>query len=117
MPSTTPAPPSWQADLARAIADAGQEWGVQILPFGSLPAGSPDPADVDLALVYEPGRRGAALRLRERLRAAVLHHVGLGCDFVVVSRAEAEQERRQPQLRDEIFRGLASVELDHINRA
>jgi predicted nucleotidyltransferase len=117
VPSTTPAQRSWQAELAGAIAEAGQEPGVQTLAFGSVLAGSPHPSDVDLALVYEPGHRGAALQLRERLRSAVLHRLDLACDFIVVSRAEAEQERRQPQLRDDIFRDLASVELDPVDDA
>lgn len=110
MPSTTLAPRSWQAELSRAIAEAGQEPGVQTLLFGSVTAGSQHPSDVDIAIVYEPGGRGAALRLRERLRSAVLQHLGLVCDFIVISRAEAEQERRRPQLRDDIFRDLAPGE-------
>ncbi|GGM16236.1 hypothetical protein GCM10011594_40330 [Nakamurella endophytica] len=71
-----------------------------------MTTGSPHPSDVDLALVYEPGHREAALNVRERLRAAVHRHVGLPCDFVVVSRVEAEAERRQPQLRDDVFANL-----------
>lgn len=109
MRSTTLAPSSWQAALARALTEAGDTLGVTVLPFGSLTTGSPDPSDVDLALVYETGRRDAALQLREQLRAAVRRHVRLDCDFVVVSRVEAERERRQPQLRDDIFAGLDST--------
>lgn len=106
MRSTTQATSSLPAALVRALAEAGHTAGVTVLPFGSLTTGAPHPSDADFALVYETGRREAALQLRERLRAAVHRHVGLGCDFVVVSRAEAEQERRQPQLRDDVFAGL-----------
>lgn len=106
MRSTMPAASSWQAGLVQALAEAGDTPGVTVLPFGSMTTAAPGPSDVDLALVYEVGRRGAALRLRERLRTTVRRHTGLGCDFVVVSRAEADRERRQPQLRDDIFAGL-----------
>ncbi len=109
MRSTTPATSSSQAGLAQALAEVGDTLGVTVLPFGSLTIGSLDPSDVDLALVYEAGRRDAALQLREQLRAAVQRHVGLSCDFVVVSREEAERERRQPQLRDDVFAGLGGT--------
>lgn len=109
MRSTTRVTSSWPVGLVRALAEAGDTEGVTVLPFGSITAGAPDPSDVDLALVYEIGRRDAALRLRERLRASVRRHVGLGCDFVVVSRAEAEHERRRPQLRDDVFAGLSDA--------
>lgn len=113
MRSTTPAATTWQAALERAVADAGAEPGVTVLPFGSLAAGAERPRDVDLALVYEPGRRAAALRLRERLRAAVGRHLRLPCDFVVVSRAEAEHEREDRRLRDDLFRDLPPATARH----
>lgn len=77
MRSTTQATSSLLAGLVLALAEAGHTAGVTVLPFGSLATGAPHPSDADLALVYETGRREAALQLRERLRAAVHRHVGL----------------------------------------